>query len=146
VSSLPFALSSNEASLVLTDLPTLRVGGQPTDTDSSDADEVGNEPVIGQRLIGRTEAEQHEMVLTLVIATAAAVLGHASTDGIGPRDDFLDLGFSSMTAVERRNQLSAATGLDLPPALIYHASTPAARTAYPTAHLLQLPPSAPPPP
>nr|WP_269750542.1 acyl carrier protein [Herbidospora daliensis] len=57
---------------------------------------------------------------------AAEVLGHAAPDRIGPEDNFLHIGFSSFSALEVRNRLCEATGLTLPPVLLYDYPTPAA--------------------
>nr|WP_062333186.1 type I polyketide synthase [Herbidospora sakaeratensis] len=65
-------------------------------------------------------------LLDLVRAHAAEVLGHAAPDRIGPEDNFLHIGFSSFSALEVRNRLCEATGLTLPPVLLYDYPTPAA--------------------
>ncbi|MBT2439187.1 acyltransferase domain-containing protein [Streptomyces sp. ISL-36] len=64
--------------------------------------------------------------LDLVRVHAADVLGHASPELIDAEDNFLDIGFSSFTALEVRNRLCEATGLPLPPVLLYDYPTPAA--------------------
>ncbi|CAM4177636.1 hypothetical protein NOGI109294_26645 [Nocardiopsis gilva] len=70
-------------------------------------------------------ADAAEQILTnLVRARAADVLGHADADKIDPEREFLEAGFDSLTAVELRNQLNDASGLRLPPALIFTYPTP----------------------
>ncbi|MFG3142540.1 type I polyketide synthase [Streptomyces sp. NPDC048211] len=65
-------------------------------------------------------------LLDLVRVHAAQVLGHDSPESIAAEDNFLDIGFSSFTALEVRNRLCEATGLLLPPVLLFDHPTPSA--------------------
>ncbi|WP_374939649.1 type I polyketide synthase, partial [Streptomyces sp. UH6] len=86
-------------------------------------------------LLALPAAERARAVLDLVLAETATVLGHSDTSRIPKDRTFQDLGFNSMSAVDLRNHLGAATGLSMPATLVFDYPTPTALAAHLVAHL-----------
>ncbi|MDJ0460163.1 type I polyketide synthase [Streptomyces sp. H27-C3] len=116
-------------SALLAGLPEVRAaldGGDEGDDAGSTAAPVVAELV--RRLSDLTPEDRHDLLLELVQKEAAAVLGYPRTDVIEPDRAFRDIGFDSLTAVELRNRIGAATGLRLPMTMVFDHPTPSALT------------------
>ncbi|MFI2652798.1 SDR family NAD(P)-dependent oxidoreductase, partial [Micromonospora fulviviridis] len=81
---------------------------------------------LRERLRPLGDADQEALLVDLVATQAAAVLGHPGTGDLGPARAFREVGFDSMTAVELRNRLRAATGATLPASVVFDYPTPLA--------------------
>ncbi|MEU6737547.1 beta-ketoacyl synthase N-terminal-like domain-containing protein, partial [Streptomyces physcomitrii] len=125
--------------------PSARAGGgtpagtgpvpapEPEEAPGSSAPAGAGSP-LARRLAA--EADPGRVLLGLVRDHVAAVLGHTAEEAADPQLAFRELGFDSMTAVEFRNQLARATGLELPATLVFDHPTPAALVAHLRAELL----------
>ncbi|MFD9396575.1 phosphopantetheine-binding protein, partial [Streptomyces sp. NPDC060000] len=93
----------------------------PGEPAASGAPENTAEPaaLLKERFAKAPDGERHALVLEVVRAEAAAVLALGSAEELDPREELLDLGFSSLMAVELRNHLGAVTGIPVPPTLVY---------------------------
>ncbi len=74
---------------------------------------------LSTRLATVPVAEREAFVLDFVRGHVAAVLGHDSAAAIDPERAFKDLGFDSLAAVELRNRLVEATGVQLPASMAF---------------------------
>ncbi len=89
--------------------------------------------------------ERRRTLLELVRTHAATVLGHPTPDAIGAERPFREVGFDSLTAVELRNRLGAATGLRLPATAVFDYPTPAELATNLLGQLVTGPPAPPAP-
>ncbi|WP_416906379.1 type I polyketide synthase [Micromonospora echinospora] len=76
------------------------------------------------RLAGLDPQEARDQVDTLVRGLVAQVLGHGGAEAVPVDRAFRELGFDSLTAVDLRNRINAATGLRLASTLVFDYPTP----------------------
>ncbi|MFI6867730.1 SDR family NAD(P)-dependent oxidoreductase [Nocardia sp. NPDC050406] len=86
----------------------------------------GGAGALVARLLGRPVAEQERLLLDVIRAQAAAVLGHASADATPPDKPFSDIGFDSLGVMEFRNRLKSAVGVQLSATAMFDHPTPEA--------------------
>ena len=79
---------------------------------------------LAARLAGLSPAEAQDLVLDLVRAEVALVLGHGAGEEIDPDRAFKQAGFDSLAAVELRNRLSTVAGLALTATAVFDHPTP----------------------
>jgi hypothetical protein len=124
--------TSGRPSPLLADLPDAQRAQRPLHRETSEA--TAN--ALRDRLVGLPETEQERVLVELVRAQVAGVLRYDGPHEVDPTRAFSDLGFESVTAVELRNRLSAATGVPLPATLVFDHPTPAAMAGWLRAELL----------
>ncbi|WP_443678458.1 SDR family NAD(P)-dependent oxidoreductase [Prauserella cavernicola] len=100
--------------------------------------------VSGDGWQGRLDAapaeEREPMLVELIRAQAALVLGHGTPDAVEPDQAFKDLGFDSLMAVELRNRLGKLSGLRLPATLVFDYPSATALASFLAAAMVGHPP------
>ncbi|MEV6134350.1 type I polyketide synthase, partial [Streptomyces violaceusniger] len=129
------AFTATRPSPLLADLPEVRRlvdAGAASAVEERGVDRSG----LGERLAGLDGAGQRRLLLDLVRRNVAVVLGHTDSESVPSHRAFKELGFDSVTAVEFRNRLGAATGLRLPATAVFDYPTPLALAEYACSELL----------
>ncbi|MFC9271033.1 type I polyketide synthase [Streptomyces zhihengii] len=83
-----------------------------------------------ERLERLPRAERYRATVHLVRAHTAAVLAYPDVEAVEPDREFLELGMSSLTAVELRDALQVAAGVPLGGSVVFEHTTPAALGAH----------------
>ncbi|HWN34808.1 MAG TPA: SDR family NAD(P)-dependent oxidoreductase, partial [Pseudonocardia sp.] len=123
-------------SRLIGDLPEARQAlSEATPTDAGRGQSTAGTE-LAARLTPLNRADQTRLLSDLVRAEAAVVLGHPSSGELPAGRAFKDLGFDSLTAVDLRNRLNAATGMILPATLVFDYPTSAAVAGFLRSRLL----------
>ncbi|MGX1855780.1 SDR family NAD(P)-dependent oxidoreductase, partial [Streptomyces sp. NPDC055299] len=117
-------LREQHAAGVLPPLMRGLLGRSARRTAASSAVALSPADALRSRLAPLSEDERRAALLELVRTRSALVLGHPGPEAIEPTRDFRGLGVDSLTAVELRNHLQAATGLPLPATLVFDYPSP----------------------
>ncbi|WP_409467116.1 type I polyketide synthase [Amycolatopsis sp. GA6-003] len=132
------ALDRDEAHLVVADIdwatfapvyqlarprPLLRALAEVAEEETGPAEDTGD---LKGKLASLTPAEQQRTLLDLVRGQVAVVAGYDNGSAVEPARAFKELGFDSVTAVDLRNRLGAATGLKLPATVAFDHVNPRA--------------------
>ncbi|WP_228011183.1 type I polyketide synthase [Nonomuraea phyllanthi] len=106
---------------------------------------AGRTGTLAERLAALPVEEQTRELSELVGTQVALALGYAGSGPVDVGKAFKDLGFDSLSAVDLRNRLNAATGLRLPSTLLFNYPSPAALVEHLRGELLGVTaPAAPP--
>ncbi|MEJ2858518.1 MULTISPECIES: type I polyketide synthase [unclassified Saccharothrix] len=120
--------------------PKAVTGARPVE-ETADVDDATS--ALKAQLAGKPDRERLRLLVDLVRTQVAPVLGFDGGSAVQPARTFKDLGLDSVTSVEFRNRLTAATGLKLPTAITFDQPTPQALARYLDAELAGAPAAAP---
>ncbi|GAB3799131.1 SDR family NAD(P)-dependent oxidoreductase [Micromonospora zhanjiangensis] len=105
-------------------LPPILTGlaARPARRTAADGD-IGGSMTLSRRLAALDQAGQVDHVLDLLRRHVATVLGHTDPNALDAGLALKELGFDSLSAVEFRNRVNAATGLRLPATAVFEYPT-----------------------
>ncbi|MEU6075136.1 beta-ketoacyl synthase N-terminal-like domain-containing protein [Micromonospora sp. NPDC047074] len=111
-------------------------GGTPEPAGTARAEGGGDlAGALAARLAASAPDDRYQILLDLVRALVATVLGHTSPGAVDPDEDFLAIGFDSLTALELRDALRVETGAELSATLLFDHPTPAALARHLAGHV-----------
>ncbi len=74
---------------------------------------------FSQRLARMPGEQRRQAVLELVLSELASIMGRPASEPVSPEQDFVELGFDSVTVMGLRARLEFASGCQLPPTTIF---------------------------
>jgi acyl transferase domain-containing protein/NADPH:quinone reductase-like Zn-dependent oxidoreductase/acyl carrier protein len=89
--------------------------------------QIGDSSELAKRLIGLDAEQQHSVIVDMLTAPIAMVLGYSSPADVTPDREFHEMGIDSLSSIELGAHLRAITGLKLTNSVIFE---------YPTVSLL----------
>ncbi|MFD7033802.1 beta-ketoacyl synthase N-terminal-like domain-containing protein [Streptomyces sp. NPDC059917] len=111
-----------------------RTGGATRPGAATDVGPTGDgdpdEPDTAARLRAAAPEERHPLLLAVLRDLAADVMGIESSVDVSAQEPLLDMGFTSLMAVDLRNKATEATGLNLPATIVYDCPTLEAIAGY----------------
>ncbi|MEU1040841.1 acyltransferase domain-containing protein [Streptomyces sp. NPDC005907] len=79
---------------------------------------------LSEQICALPPDDAQALVLDHVLERVAVVLGHSSSETVGPDDEFMKLGFDSMLSSELSKRLTASTGRKLKPNVVLRHPSP----------------------
>ncbi|WP_218020262.1 type I polyketide synthase, partial [Nocardia anaemiae] len=90
----------------------------------------GASTALRARLANTPDSERLGVLVDIVRAQVAAILGHQNANAVAADKAFNELGFDSVTAIEFRNAMQTVTALRLPATLVFDYPSPLALAKY----------------